>query len=104
LPLSEEGTKLLTLCCPYWSRSEDHPEQDNGYCAYIEEGDWEGERTGLLWDQVKECGENQDSFVTCLHKPEGCFGKEQEWLKYMLEQGKVSAKRIDLVKEKIAES
>lgn len=44
--------------CPYWDKNEDHPEQDNGYCHFLEEGDWEMEGLGLLWDQCKECGEN----------------------------------------------
>jgi len=62
--------------CPYWSSRPDKPNQENGYCAYLEEGDWEvnadseeyDPKTGevrelrwpcnLLWDQVKECGIN----------------------------------------------
>jgi hypothetical protein len=42
--------------CPYWSIREDKPEQENGYCSYLEKGDWETD--GLLWDQVKECDIN----------------------------------------------
>ena len=44
--------------CPYWSINEDEDEQFNGYCSYMEIGDWE--TGGLLWDMVKECGENED--------------------------------------------
>ena len=44
--------------CPWWSLNEDKPYQENGYCAYLEAGDWE--HGGLLWDQVKECGINED--------------------------------------------
>lgn len=75
--------------CPYWSLREDKPEQANGYCSFLEKGDWElnpinnkqikiirsadpekigksvtevlGEDwpTSLLFDQIKECGENK---------------------------------------------
>ena len=42
--------------CPYWELHEDKPEQENGYCALLERGDWEHtDEIGLLWDQVKEC-------------------------------------------------
>jgi len=41
--------------CPYWSAREDKPEQENGYCSFLERGDWSVEGLSLLWDQVKEC-------------------------------------------------
>ena len=69
--------------CPYWSIKEDLPEQENGYCSFLEKSDYEINRIeqdievtqfkngsaiktiekfgpsnpsffGLLWDQVKE--------------------------------------------------
>jgi len=67
--------------CPYWSINSDFPEQYNGYCAFLEKGDWDLNRErewidvktkikltadeiglpmSLLWDQVKECGVNED--------------------------------------------
>jgi hypothetical protein len=46
--------------CPYWSFREDKPRQENGYCGFMESGDWESEGMSLLWDQVKECGINQE--------------------------------------------
>ena len=46
--------------CPYWSKRKDKPDQENGYCEYLKKGDWEHDFFGLLWDQVKECGENDD--------------------------------------------
>lgn len=46
--------------CPYWELREDKPEQDNGYCRYLGIGDWEDDGFGLLWDQVKACGINED--------------------------------------------
>lgn len=43
--------------CPYWSADTNKPRQENGYCAYLEVGDWEPDGwLSLLWDQVKECG------------------------------------------------
>ena len=70
--------------CPYWSIRKGKPKQNNGYCAYLEKGDWDlnkedkwqsvythkgkkdtygpsqtayeiGFYMSLLWDQVKEC-------------------------------------------------
>ncbi len=49
-----------THVCPYWSIDRSKPNQMNGYCAYLDCGDWEGEGFGLLWDQVKECGINEE--------------------------------------------
>ena len=94
---------LKTLRCPYLSINKDHPEQENGYCAFLEQGDWDDGHGGLLWDGVKECGINEENFITGLHKREGCFGKEQEWLRYMLEQNLVKDELIDLVKRKAEE-
>lgn len=68
--------------CPYWSIIKELPEQENGYCSYLEKSDYDlnedkgiaewknkdGEVTmitqpheiglSLLWDQCKECGLN----------------------------------------------
>lgn len=58
--------------CPYWSLRDDQPEQHNGYCSFLERGDWEVKIPpdfpphfptsclSLLWDAVKECGINED--------------------------------------------
>ena len=44
--------------CPYWRINK---EKGNGaYCAYLEQGDYEDNGTLLLWDQVKECGVNDE--------------------------------------------
>ena len=66
--------------CPYWRQIKDRPEQYDGWCDYLEEGDLElmkgteatncktGEivkvedlpfPTSLLWDMCKECGINE---------------------------------------------
>ena len=44
--------------CIFWDVDETKPEQENGYCHFIKQGDWEID--GLLWDQCKECGINMD--------------------------------------------
>lgn len=49
-----------TEMCPYWSIDKTRPSQNNGYCSFLEEGDWEHPGLGLLWDQVKECCENME--------------------------------------------
>lgn len=54
-PNEENGWSYRVRPCPYWHKISDKPNQDNGYCSYMEFGDWED--MGLLWDQVKECGE-----------------------------------------------
>jgi len=45
-----------TRTCPFWDISEEHEHQNNGYCLYMGEGDWENEYMSLLWDKCKECG------------------------------------------------
>jgi len=46
--------------CPFWELRDDKPKQQNGYCRYLNEGDWECKGLSLLWDQCKECGINID--------------------------------------------
>lgn len=46
--------------CPYWYKDQNYPYQANGYCSYLNIGDWEDEGHGLLWDMVKECGVNNE--------------------------------------------
>jgi len=45
--------------CPYWAYIINAPGQMNGYCHYLERGDWENDWLGLLWDQCKECDINE---------------------------------------------
>ena len=45
--------------CPFWCIEPIHPTQENGYCSFLRLGDWDLS-LGLLWDQVKECGVNDD--------------------------------------------
>lgn len=47
--------------CPYWGRDADRPQQESGFCTFLGRNDWD-EIPGipLLWDQVKECGINNN--------------------------------------------
>lgn len=58
-PESNHLTKLNIEVCPYWSRDRNRPEQENGYCSFLEVGDWEDNGVSLLWDMVKECDINK---------------------------------------------
>ncbi len=42
--------------CPFHSRNWLKESQNNGYCSYMEVGDWEFSHLSLLWDSCKECG------------------------------------------------
>ena len=53
--------------CPYWHLFKSMPDKDNGYCHFLKSGDWEAEGLSLLWDQVKECGINDDTNVEQTH-------------------------------------
>jgi len=66
--------------CPYWRKDIEHDlYQENGYCEFLQKGDYElnremvlrdtktgkqkiaadiGIKASLLWDKVKECGKN----------------------------------------------
>lgn len=59
LSVDKSTGRIKTKVCPYWSIREDKPYQMNGYCSFINAGDWEDDWCGLLWDQVKECGVNE---------------------------------------------
>lgn len=60
LSVNENIGRIKVKLCPYWNRDYSKPEQMNGYCSYLKCGDWEHEGLGLLWDQVKECGINEE--------------------------------------------
>lgn len=47
---------LPIIVCPFWQMIDAMPEQENGYCAFLDYGDWmNDESITYLWDQVKEC-------------------------------------------------
>ena len=55
--VNSDGENEIRIC-PYWHKDETREEQNNGYCSFLDEGDWEVEGLSLLWDQCKECGIN----------------------------------------------
>jgi hypothetical protein len=61
LEVLPNGGGIKTRTCPYWSFRADMPEQECGYCSYLEHGDWDESipGIGLLWDKCKECGVNE---------------------------------------------
>lgn len=48
--------KIKVNPCPYLEFKKDKPNQEKGYCHYLEKGDWEDPGNSLLWDMCKECG------------------------------------------------
>ena len=46
--------------CPLWDSDKTKEYQEDGYCHYLKRGDWQENGTLHLWDQVKECGINDD--------------------------------------------
>lgn len=52
---SDGGVVIKEKPCPYWMMHSDKRMQENGYCEFLNRGDWEV-GAGLLWDKVKECG------------------------------------------------
>lgn len=46
--------------CPYWAIAEDMPYQMDGYCKFLERGDWQLGPHSLLWDKCKVCGVNME--------------------------------------------
>lgn len=57
---NEFGMRVHIRLCPYWSKREDKSEQQSGFCKYMGLGDWMPNGTFILWDQVKECGINDE--------------------------------------------
>ena len=62
-PIYNKNKKMIPILkvigrCPFLDYDPDKPEQMNGYCHYLKEGDYMG---SMLWDQVKECGINEYS-------------------------------------------
>jgi len=47
--------------CPYWGRDSSRPQQESGFCTFLDIRDWdEGVGIPLLWDAIKECGINDN--------------------------------------------
>jgi len=63
------------LVCPYWSLKEDLPYQENGYCSYLEQSDWDiNEAIGEV--DVTECNTNGENkqWKTNAHRSGCCLG------------------------------
>ena len=58
LGLDQVSNRMKVAVCPYWGKDPTRPEQCNGFCTKLGINDWDDDRFTLLWDQVKECGEN----------------------------------------------
>lgn len=65
--------------CPYWDINGSKPEQENGYCGYLEKGDWELDYFSLLWDQCKECGIKELGYKVFL---DDFRTQPEEWIKF----------------------
>jgi len=62
---AEKGDSVIPegvycINCPYLDRAENKENQDNGFCWFMEEGDWQIDGLSLLWDGCKECGIKYD--------------------------------------------
>lgn len=58
IPSEKNSFRGSIKACPYLELRKDKPSQSNGYCKYLELGDWMDNGTMLLWDCVKECNIN----------------------------------------------
>jgi len=78
--VSTDSVHNEILVCPYWERKNKRPEQENGYCHFIEKGDWQDNGTMLLWDMCKECGKKYLNTETAHYWLENGknFGKKSE--------------------------
>ena len=54
-----DGRMKIKLC-PFWKLIKDRRYQENGYCLFMQKGDWGDNGTFILWDQCKECNINDD--------------------------------------------
>jgi hypothetical protein len=56
----KNGLPLFKLVnrCPFLDFDPEKEEQNNGYCHFLEIGDWMPNSSGMLWDAIKECGIN----------------------------------------------
>lgn len=97
IKVDAQSQRLSILTCPYWSKRSDKLEYMNGYCAYLKCGDWEDDRSGLLWDMVKECSVGVDTAALLdghsISKDEWT-SLYMTWLRRMLDAGLVPEKLV----------
>lgn len=48
------------VICPFWGLNTSMETQSNGFCMLTGDCDWHEDSMGLLWDQCKSCGINDD--------------------------------------------
>ena len=58
----EHGVVVKTNLCPYWDEDNEKESQMNGFCWFLNKGDWEEDGTDLLWDQCKSCDYHLDEW------------------------------------------
>lgn len=46
--------------CPFLAYWDEMGKQSNGYCHFLQKGDWHQNGTSLLWDGCKSCGINNN--------------------------------------------
>lgn len=54
------GMDDIHKVCPFWDVHPDIGPQECGYCHLTHDADWIGDSFGILWDQCKTCGINDD--------------------------------------------
>mgnify|MGYP001183544399 CR=1 FL=1 len=108
--------------CPYWSIRKGKPKMRNGYCAFLEKGDWnindekvwtmrmkdkngkykqvaKGTATELgiegswLWDQVKACGIKYEIIKTSSSRIKGMIKTTLKDLKNIKEKKSEKSKK-----------
>jgi hypothetical protein len=100
LGVSKKDGKQAILKCPYHSVVKGAPEQENGYCNFLNEGDQDNSYH-LLWDLVKSCDINDDIYFDDYIEMRK---RIVQWMKNMMKKEKVPkrllAKVILEIKEK----
>jgi hypothetical protein len=55
-PLSvDPNGKMKIKKCPFHTIDNNHEHQNNGFCNYLNAGDWMDDGTLDLWDSIKNC-------------------------------------------------
>jgi hypothetical protein len=60
-PSPENNYRGKVKTCPFYDKMTNLPAQSNGYCHYLQAGDFTEDGTHLLFDMCKECGINVEN-------------------------------------------
>jgi len=60
-PSPENNYRGKVKTCPFYDKMANLPSQSNGYCHYLQAGDFTEDGTHLLFDMCKECGINAEN-------------------------------------------